>query len=728
MKKASIKKFSKKKLHFQNRKKLGFTMVELLAVIVILGILTTIVILSFSNLTSRSRKEYYSSQEEMIVLAAREYYSDYRSKLPKNIGNISSVSIQTLIALDYIDEVMGYDNELCNVEDSLVKVLKVTEEDYQYEAQLICNDYSSEVTIGEDTDLSVNISSSTSGENGYRIKTYDETNKNQEVELVLGKKKLTFHINVNNNAGGTVASYQYYVKKEGQNSNYISSPEITVNSNSVTADVDVIKEGNITEDGSYSLIVEATDASGNTISRSSSFFELDNVPPDCEFETDKNTSKSVIFNVSYSSDVTNQVWEKKNWISGSSDTASFMKATMNKDQVQFTSSDLGYNVGRLTVTDLLGNYCEVTTDPYKILLDAPSVSAPSDWQACGAVPVIAEIDEDDDSSKVAMWQVKSSNSNTWQNISSSNAKGNITYSVQSRSNALVNEGYSFRVCLSEDDDLCSDASSSKQIKIDCEAPSCTTSGGNGGAWTNQNITLTGTCNDGSGSGCQGNVSRTISSNTESSESPGTVTDLVGNSRTCPAETIRVDKTPPVLHDYNYDFVTGGYYTVDAVARTVDSNCGKYCTNCGSINQFTIDFYNIRVEDNESGVATMKFGLLPTYSFGTNNPCGANVSNDGNVKIGGTGNFTDNVGNLKGLQTYSGRIRHSVSLDTSRIHSGFRKYMFDWIVSVQVCDQAGNCSNSIADTPVENANRPDTGVRARGGNIYNLGACAALTCP
>ena len=59
MKKASIKKFSKKKLHFQNRKKLGFTMVELLAVIVILGILTTIVILSFSNLTSRSRKEYY---------------------------------------------------------------------------------------------------------------------------------------------------------------------------------------------------------------------------------------------------------------------------------------------------------------------------------------------------------------------------------------------------------------------------------------------------------------------------------------------------------------------------------------------------------------------------------------------------------------------------------------------------------------------------------------------
>ena len=44
------------------RKKNGFTMVELLAVIVILGILATISIVSVQRLLAKAKIEYYKSQ------------------------------------------------------------------------------------------------------------------------------------------------------------------------------------------------------------------------------------------------------------------------------------------------------------------------------------------------------------------------------------------------------------------------------------------------------------------------------------------------------------------------------------------------------------------------------------------------------------------------------------------------------------------------------------------
>lgn len=63
--------------------KKGFTMIELLVTIIILGLLTTLVIITITNLLSNSHEEYYNSQENMLILAGRDYFADYRSKLPK---------------------------------------------------------------------------------------------------------------------------------------------------------------------------------------------------------------------------------------------------------------------------------------------------------------------------------------------------------------------------------------------------------------------------------------------------------------------------------------------------------------------------------------------------------------------------------------------------------------------------------------------------------------------
>ena len=53
----------------------GFTLVELLATIIILGLLVSIAYVSVSSILNSGDDSYYESQENMLVLAGREYYA-----------------------------------------------------------------------------------------------------------------------------------------------------------------------------------------------------------------------------------------------------------------------------------------------------------------------------------------------------------------------------------------------------------------------------------------------------------------------------------------------------------------------------------------------------------------------------------------------------------------------------------------------------------------------------
>ena len=119
--------------------KKGFTMVELLVTIIILGLLTTLVITSITSILSKSHEEYYNSQENMLILAGRDYFADYRSKLPKEIGETSSVTVETLINEKYIDPIKDINENNCDFKKSIVTVQKITNKDYQYYVTLICD-------------------------------------------------------------------------------------------------------------------------------------------------------------------------------------------------------------------------------------------------------------------------------------------------------------------------------------------------------------------------------------------------------------------------------------------------------------------------------------------------------------------------------------------------------------------------------------------------------------
>ena len=63
------------------RKHAGFTLVEVLAVVVILGIIMAIMAPNVSTLLERSREDNYENLKKSIVSATKMYISDYKYKI-----------------------------------------------------------------------------------------------------------------------------------------------------------------------------------------------------------------------------------------------------------------------------------------------------------------------------------------------------------------------------------------------------------------------------------------------------------------------------------------------------------------------------------------------------------------------------------------------------------------------------------------------------------------------
>ena len=127
-----------------NRK--GFTLVEVLAVIVILGILIAIMIPNVNKLINSFKDDNYKNLKRTITVAARSYISDNRyeikinnlpctnrtdEKTVKSINNIgltnSRIPIETLIDKNYIKEKNGkitnpINNKELNIANSYILV------------------------------------------------------------------------------------------------------------------------------------------------------------------------------------------------------------------------------------------------------------------------------------------------------------------------------------------------------------------------------------------------------------------------------------------------------------------------------------------------------------------------------------------------------------------------------------------------------------------------------
>lgn len=242
--------------------KRGFTIVELLAAIVILGIIMAVAIPAVSRILDRSHEDFYDSLEKQILLAAENYYVDHRGLLPQAIGQQRQVTIQTLIENKYLasGSVVDHSDQECDVNSSHVTVTKSGDDDFIYTLYLKCpaRTIDQEETASNSLDVNVDIS--------WRENNIDASKANIEINVDDSISK--------------IASYQFYIYQDGQ---------LAYTSESISANgVDYIERS--VDLGRYvpasiRVVVTAYDIFGNYKTANDSANIADNSVPGCGRQT-----------------------------------------------------------------------------------------------------------------------------------------------------------------------------------------------------------------------------------------------------------------------------------------------------------------------------------------------------------------------------------------------------------------------------------------------------------
>lgn len=127
-------------------KKRGFTLVELLAVIVVLGIIITIFVPSIINLINENSTKIYANKENILAKAAEDYVISNKSfVLPDGTNPEKYISMNTLISSNMMSSVL--DNKTTSECVGFVKITVNSTYGYNYDPCLICDNYSTNTTF-----------------------------------------------------------------------------------------------------------------------------------------------------------------------------------------------------------------------------------------------------------------------------------------------------------------------------------------------------------------------------------------------------------------------------------------------------------------------------------------------------------------------------------------------------------------------------------------------------
>lgn len=114
----------------------GFTLVELLAVIVILGLLSVLLIPNIQEMLKDSKKDLYAIQEQNIIDEAKNWVADHPYDLPENNGDELVISLGELKLATHIDLKFTNPKTGLMFDDASKIIIKRENNTYKYSVQI----------------------------------------------------------------------------------------------------------------------------------------------------------------------------------------------------------------------------------------------------------------------------------------------------------------------------------------------------------------------------------------------------------------------------------------------------------------------------------------------------------------------------------------------------------------------------------------------------------------
>ena len=535
----------------------GFSLVELLAAIVIMGILSGIAVVGVTYLLNKTTREYYKAQESEIIMAAKSYTQDNRGFLPKRVGQKNQIYLKTLQSKKYIGEVLDRNKKKCDPDRSYVQVYRYSKNNYSYVVNLVCDSYTSEDNSPTNL-VGPNITFN-----------FEGIGSNDNYDLA----KVTVTIEDEDKISG----YRYIISKSG---NEVKN----------SGDVDGKLEKKITftiplkefVPGTIEVKVVATDFYGNESTKK-------------ETKTIKNSKAPTCIVLEF-----NQQWTNQPPVEVQVKCTDYTGLGCKRD----VYTQLFYDEAKVSiieVEDNTGNKGECNVDTY-IDLSPPSTPVikntyENKWINKSYTVQVTSVD---DTSGIAYFEYRYPDSNgkdgngnpenEWHRYeNSSKDPGDNTPFVTTAFSKERGEYVEIRAC----DNVGNCSSNKSMIKIDKTSPSCSvhrspsSPNGNNG-WYNTSVTVSVTYSEPDGTGDRAVASpvsyglssggtSTIQSDTAGTSYSGYVSDAAGNSSSCSSGSFKVDTVGPSI-----SFGISGTNGTTATSTCSDSLSGLSGSSSGSM--------------------------------------------------------------------------------------------------------------------------------------------------
>lgn len=563
-----------KKLDKKDKTKKGFTLVELLAVIVVITLISSVGIITYLKTINNSKSKATLLAINNIKEAAYLYSKEGTDEIEwvnsydqygKESGKYACVSVQQLINKGYFK-----DNFL---DKEIYKNSKI------------------------DKNTFIEVSMGTNNDNLKVVVNKNDNTKDKCIGSAINGN--LFNLNLDNSESYTDTIKLKFSPKDNSNSNSIKPKNYIAFIDSVSkkeeSTTGEVTFKNLKNSISYKIKACMIDQYNNYHCDYFGISTKDFIKP--EFTIDSRWSKEKTININYydtnilvngshyfTSEVSGEVksgnvysCNKENSTCNSTTTNEIVSGgyyKLSDDTVSFTTTD---NIDKGVSKKLTA----IIKDPAK-----------NSGESFGKVDKIDNI--------APICNASSSNS-SWTNqavtISSTCDDGNGSGCKKTIFTKKIDEEFVGNASIEVIDKAGNISTCKAPVMIDKTAPTCTVSSSNSN-WTNQDVTVTGTCSD-SKSDCKAKtISVTKNSNIDDDVSPGTVYDNAGNKTQCGTTRVKIDKTPPIAkigHDADNYKLTN---------ESTDSGGSKIVSSSWSGNVTNINKGNATSNGN-GGKATLK---------------------------------------------------------------------------------------------------------------------------